>query len=414
MVIIIYIYFLVFQFLNTYLGVLSVFNPYAFCLFFTLLGLQIRTDKISKRFFLILILFVVFFIIVYSFKFSFVSSFGTTAKALQFNFGYLFLIPGFAFLFKFDKGISLEKILSSTFWILTVELFMEFILIRIVGISPDLFQHYPKINHIRIDELTGAYVADRMLGLTGNASVMGVFFVSVFSMYMGRLMELSPNKITLKMRIAIIAFLCCFFMITSGSAFLAILASFLVIWASKKGNLIKNLILVLIILPVIALFVNYLDVNFNLFNGKFKFDYLIFLLSNNSIEGSLPYLLRDMSKDYNWYDIFFGKYYFEWGNPDAVIKTVDYFYINLVYEFGIFGLIVFLYIIKIAYDKIAASKIVSSNYLKFAFLVLVFGSLHYPAIVYMAPQVFISAVTGFAINYLYTKNMKKKYEEILE
>jgi len=392
-----YIYLLVFQMLNTYLGFLAPLNPYTLSLLFILFSIKGGINKVNLKLFSILTILIALFITVYSFKFSFFSSFGITAKALQFNYGYLFLIPGLTYFFKLDKKIKIEDVLSATFWTLSAELLLEFVLIRILGVSPDAFSHYPKVSHIRIDSLTGDYVADRLLGLTGNASVMGVFYVSVFSLYLGRLKRLCLEKFTFYMKTVIFVFMCCFFMITSGSAFFAILLSLLLIWSIKKGNLLKNLILGLLAISLVLFLFDYVDSEFNLFNGKFKIEYLLLLLTNDDIEGSLPYLLYEMSIGYNWYDLFIGKYFFEWGNSEAVVKTVDYFYINLVYEFGLLGLAFFFYIIRLAYLKVIDADLIGIDYVRFGFFVLLLGSLHYPAIVYMAPQVFLSAVIAVAI-----------------
>jgi hypothetical protein len=337
------------------------------------------------------------FIIIYTIKFSFFRSFSVTAKAIQFSYGYLILIPGFTVLFTYFSSITIKKILEATFWAISIELFIEFILIRILHVSPGSFAHYPKSQHITLDVITGAYTADRLLGLAGNASVTGVLYSAVFILYLGHLYLIQEFKLEKKNFLVIGTFLICFFMISSGSAFFAIVISLMVIWSQKKGLFLVNLLIALTIIPLLFLLTNYISTITDVFGNKFTTDYLYLLLATQDVEGTLPNLIQQMSVDYHWYHIFIGKYFYEWGNPDAIVKTVDYFYVNVVYEFGLIGLFVFFYIIKIGYNAIKQQQFISDTFLKFGILVIVLGSLHYPVIAYMAAQVFLSAIVAVAI-----------------
>lgn len=386
-----------FQLLNTYLGVLAPINPYLFSVFFILLGFTKSIKVINLKLLVLLILLIIGFVIIYTVKFSFLSSFSIAAKAIQFNYGYFFLIPGFTVLFGYFPSIKLKDILAATFWVISLELLLEFLLIRILGVSPGAFTHYPKVSHITLDVTTGEYTANRLLGMAGNASVTGVLYTTSFVLYLGCLYAEQQKLTTRKSLFVILTFITCFFMIISGSAFFAILFATFAIWSQRKGSLVKNLLIALSIVPAVLIFFNYLSTVTDAFGDKFTTEYLILLFVKDDIEGSLPYLLNEMSKDYHWYNFFIGSYYFEWGNQDAIIKTVDYFYVNVVYEFGIIGLILFFYIIKLAYEAIKRLNVIDLTYLKFGVLVLVFGSLHYPAIAYMSAQVFISALAAIAI-----------------
>lgn len=393
----VYVFFLLFQLLNTYLGLLAPLNPYVFSSLFILYGFKDRIKIINLKILSVLFVLIISFLIIYSIKFSFLSSFPVTAKAIQFNFGYYFLIPGFTVLFKLFPKVTMKDILAVTFWTITAELLMEFVLIRLLHVSPGAFQHYPKTQHISYDTATGEYTANRLLGMAGNASVTGVIYTVSFVLYLGYLYVHQQTLYKRKSVIVIFTFIACFFMIVSGSAFFAIILSAFVVWSQKKGNLAKNLIISLFVLIGILLIFNYISTLTDLFSNKFSTEYLAYLLTNDDIQGSLPYLLHDMSKGYHWYNLFIGSYYFQWGNSDAVIKTVDYFYVNLVYEFGLIGLVIFFYVIRVGYRIIKKSNVIDGQFLKFGFLVLIIGSLHYPSIAYMALQVYISALAAMAI-----------------
>ncbi len=400
-----YAYIFLFQLLNTYLPFLAVFNPYTFAIIALPIGFLYRLKKISLKFIALLFFMAVALIIIYGIKFSFASAALTTAKAVQFNFGYLILVPGLAALFSFSKQVTVKRILALTFWIISVELFIEFFLIRILHFSPTIFQHYPQVAHIRIDKDSGEFVADRLLGMVGNASVMGVFYSVVFSFYLGFLYSEQPLNFFKTHLKKIIVFVTCFFMVVSGSAFFSLVMALFIVRVLKKGNLLKNIFLG--ILTIALMFgVIALVSQFNSFIGnKFSIDYLIFLLVNDDIEGSLPYLLNDMANGFHWYNFIIGTYYFEWGNPKMVIKTVDFFFANLVYEFGLIGLACFVYIFKQIYGSIKKAAVIHINFLNFGFLVLVIGSLHYPSIVYLAPQVFISTIVAVAL-----RDQTRKYD----
>jgi hypothetical protein len=392
----VYVFFLLFQLLNTYLGILAPLNPYIFSVLFIVYGFKDSVKITNLKILTTLLVFSICLIIIYAVKFSILSSLPTTAKAVQFNFGYYILIPGFTVLFKLFPKVTIEDILRVTFWTISSELFLEFILIRILYVSPGAFQHYPKLQHITYDPVTGEYTANRLLGMAGNASVTGVIYTSSFILYLGALYKKAKTLKARKSLIVICTFIACFFMIVSGSAFFAIILTAFIVWSQKEGNLLKNLFIAVFIVMVILFIFNYLSSLTDIFSNKFTTEYLVFLLTNGD-EGSLPYILNDMSKGYHWYNLLLGSYFFEWGNPDAVIKTVDYFYVNLIYEFGLVGLTIFFYIIKTAYNVIKKNTVLDNQYLKFGFLVLVVGSLHYPSIVYMAAQIFISALAAIAI-----------------
>lgn len=360
-------------------------------------GFTERMKLINVKIIFVLLAVLVSFLIIYSIKFSFFNSFSITAKALQFNFGYFFLIPGFSILFGLFPSIKMEKILAVTFWVITAELLLEFLLIRVLGVSPGSFTHYPKVAHITLDKATGVYTADRLLGLAGNASVTGVLYSASFALYLGTLISDGTKFLNARSIPVIVVFVMCFFMIISGSAFFAILLSLFIVWSQKKGSLTLNLLIALFVIPSVLFLFDYVSSLTDAFGSKFKIEYLVFLLSRDDVQGSLPYLLNEILQDYHWYNLFVGSYYFEWGNENAVIRTVDYFYVNLVYEFGLIGLAVFFYIIKLAYNAIKKRQIINENYLKFGFLIIVVGSLHYPAIAYMASQIFLSAIAGIAI-----------------
>lgn len=392
-----YIFFLLFQLINTYVGVLAPVNPYLFSVFFIILGFTKPVSLTNFKIVILLLFLIIAFVIIYSVKFSFLSSFSIAAKAIQFNYGYFFLIPGFTVLFGLSPGVRMKDILAATFWVISIELLIEFVLIRILGVSPGAFIHYPKVNHITLDQVTGEYTANRLLGMAGNASVTGVLYTTSFILYLGCLYTEQQKLMTKNNLVIMITFIVCFFMIISGSAFFAILFSTFTIWSQRKGNLLLNLFIALLIVPAVLVLFNYLSTITDAFGDKFTTEYLLLLFVKDDIEGSLPYLLNEMSKDYHWYNFFIGCYYFEWGNVDAVIKTVDYFYVNVVYEFGIIGLFFFFFIIKLSYNALKKMKIIDDSYLKFGILVLVFGSLHYPAIAYMSSQIFLSALTAIAI-----------------
>jgi len=392
-----YTYLFLFQLFNTYLGVLAPLNPYVFSIIFILYGFRHKIKIINVNILLVLLFLIIAFIIIYSVKFTLASSITIAAKAIQFNYGYYFLIPGLTVFFGFFPRIKIIHILSATFWAISIELLIEFLLIRLLGVSPGAFTHYPKTQHITLDQVTGEYTANRLLGMAGNASVTGVLYTSSFVLYLGALYLQYNNLKTRKIIIVIVTFLICFFMIISGSAFFAVLLATVVIWSQRKGNLIRNLIIGFTIIPSVLILFNYLSTVTDAFGDKFTTEYLILLFVKDDIEGSLPYLLHEMSKDYHWYHFFTGSYYFEWGNPDAIIKTVDYFYVNVIYEFGIFGLIIFFVVISKSYRAIADLRLIDNTFLKFGFLVLIFGSLHYPAIAYMSSQVFVSSLAAVAI-----------------
>jgi len=345
----------------------------------------------------ILLLLIFFFIVVYTLKFSFLSSFSIAAKAIQFNFGYLFLIPGFTALFSTFRSVNLKHVLSATFWVITLELLVEFALIRVLNVSPGSFTHYPKVAHIQLDRVTGEYIAERLLGMAGNASVTGVLYTTSFALYIGCLLKENGKVFNKKILAIIFTFVGCFFMIVSGSAFFAIIGSLFLVWIQKNGNLIKNSIIAVLVLAGVLASFNYVSGLTDAFGNKFTTEYLFLLLQNDDVQGSLPYLINEMSIGYNWFKFFFGSYYFEWGNPDAVIRTVDYFYVNLVYEFGLIGLFLFAYIIKITFNAVKKVQLLDDNYLKFGFFVIILGSLHYPAIAYMASQVFLSSIAAIAL-----------------
>ena len=393
----VYVFFFLFQLLNTYIGVLAPFNPYVFAILFIIYGFKGNIKFVNLKILTILLIVTVSLIIIYTVKFSFIKSFLISAKAIQFNFGYLFLIPGFTVFFNVFRSIKLKNVLSCTFWVMSLELMLEFILLRILKFSPVLFTHYPKIAHIRYDPITKEYAADRLLGMASNASVTGVLYTCCFAFYFGYLYYTSENLFAKKNLLVLLTFIVCFFLVVSGSAFFAILLSLFLIWSQRKGNLLKNLLIAILVIPAVLLGFNFLSGFTEAFGNKFTVGYLLLLFQNDELEGSLPYVINEMAQGYSWFKFFFGSYFFEWGNPDAVIKTVDYFYVNLVYEFGLIGLCLFIYIIKLTFDAVKRLDLIEYSYLKFGFFVLVFGSLHYPAVVYMASQVFLSAIAAIGL-----------------
>ena len=391
-----YAYSFLFQFLNTYFGFLAILNPYVFSVFFIVIGFTKKVKKLNIKILSVFFLMTISFLIIYSFKFSFIKSFLIAAKAIQFNYGYYLLIPGMTVLLSYFPQMKLNKILQLTFWILSIELLVEFVLIRIFGVSPGSFIHYPKVTHITQDKITGEYTANRLLGLTGNASVMGVIYSTSFFFYIGSVYSFTKKLLTKETIPIILTFIICFFMIISGSAFFAIIASLFIVWSTSKGNLFKNLLFGTAFFVTVLLLFSYLSRITDVFGDKFTTRYLIFLLTKDDIQGSLPYLIYEMSIGYHWYNFFIGTYFFEWGNPNAVIKTVDFFYANVIYEFGLIGLIIFFYPIKVAYNVISKGTI-DLFFVRLGFLVLIFGSLHYPAIAYIASQVFISFMAAISI-----------------
>lgn len=403
----IYIYLFVFQLLNTYLGVLTPLNPYVFSVLLIVYGVAKKMHKTNLKILAVLALSVITCIFVYTVKFSLLSSFSITAKAIQFNFGYLFLIPGFTVFFKLVPKIKMVDILKATFWTISIEIFIEFVLIRILGVSPGAFTHYPKLQHIIFDPLTGIYTAYRLLGLTGNASVTGVLLSAIAAIYLGYLFEQEQKLLTKKTIPVIVSFFSCFFMIISGSAFFAIMVSLLIIWAQRKGSLGKNLMIAAILVPSIAIFFNYLATVTDAFGEKFTTKYLLLLLQTEDMPGSLPFVLKELSREYHWYNFFVGTYTFEWGNASARIKTVDFFFVNLVFEFGLLGLWVLVYAFRVAYKAVKKMQVVNNLFLQFGFLVVFIGSMHYPSIAYTATQVFLSAIAGIALRD-YNINFKKQ------
>ena len=364
------------QFLSSFISVFYFINIYFVGIAFLIFSsFKIRKD-VLKFLFLITLVFIYF---IFRYDLNYDDSFSISIKSLQFNFGYLILIPC---LLSNKINFDLKKFVKICFYFFSFEIIIEYIII--LFFNPEIFSHVPE-----------SYLSEinRAFGVSGNSSVSGVQLTVLFLLNIS-LKEFRNFKSVIKSRDFII-FIISFLLVFSGSAFFSIIIS-LIIYYFNKIKLFTKLFFVLFIFVVISYL--YLNIDFSVTStNKFSISYLLFLLLDTDNYTSLIPQFFSMIENYGLNSILFGNYIIPWGREfEGIFMTVDYTYLNLLFEFGLFGLFLYFSIFYFIYKKCIIYFKINSNYptiyIKMTFLILLISTFHYPVISYYYTQAFLSIV----------------------
>lgn len=364
------------QFLSSFISVFYFINIYFVGIAFLIFSsFKIRKD-VLKFLFLITLVFIYF---IFRYDLNYDDFFSISIKSLQFNFGYLILIPC---LLSNKINFDLKKFVKICFYFFSFEIIIEYIII--LFFNPEIFSHVPE-----------SYLSEinRAFGVSGNSSVSGVQLTVLFLLNIS-LKEFRNFKSVIKSRDFII-FIISFLLVFSGSAFFSIIIS-LIIYYFNKIKLFTKLFFVLFIFVVISYL--YLNIDFSVTStNKFSISYLLFLLLDTDNYTSLIPQFFSMIENYGLNSILFGNYIIPWGREfEGIFMTVDYTYLNLLFEFGLFGLFLYFSIFYFIYKKCIIYFKINSNYptiyIKMTFLILLISTFHYPVISYYYTQAFLSIV----------------------
>lgn len=376
------------QFLSSYISVFYFFNIYFVGIAFLIFSsFKIRKD-VLKFLFLITLIFIYF---IYRYDLNYDDFFSISIKSLQFNFGYLILIPC---LLSNKTNFDLKKFVNICFYFFSFEIIIEYLII--LFFNPEIFFHVPETYLSEIN---------RAFGISGNSSVSGVQLTVLF------LLKISLNgvrnfKSVIKSRDFII-FIISFLLVFSGSAFFSIIIS-LIIYYFNKIKLFAKLVSILVIFVVT--YYLYLNIDFSVTStNKFSISYLFFLLLDTDNYTSLIPQFYSMIENYGLSSIFFGNYIIPWGREfEGIFMTVDYTYLNLLFEFGLIGLFLYFCIYYFIYKKCIVYFKINSNYptiyIKITFLILLISTFHYPVISYYYTQAFLSIILMSLYNSIKFKN----------
>lgn len=372
------------QFLSSYISVFYFFNIYFVGIAFLIFSSFKMRKDVLKFLFLMTLIFIYF---IYRYDLNYDDFFSISIKSLQFNFGYLILIPC---LLSNKINFDLKKFVKICFYFFSFEIIIEYIII--LFFNPEIFSHVPE-SYLYFNNQTYLIELNRAFGVSGNSSVSGVQLTVLFLLNIS-LKGVRNFKSVIKSRDFII-FIISFLLVFSGSAFFSIIIS-LIIYYFNKIKLFAKLVSVLVILVVISYL--YLNIDFSLTsNNKFSISYLFFLLFDTDNYTSLIPQFYSMIENYGLSSIVFGNFIIPWGQEfEGVFMTVDYTYLNLLFEFGLIGLFAYFCIFYFIYKKCIVYFKINSNYptvyIKMTFLILLISTFHYPVISYYYTQAFLSIV----------------------
>lgn len=359
--------------------------------------------KLKKDvFYLIICLIFVFVYFVYRYSLIDSEFFQISIKSLQFNFGYLFIIP---LLLTLRKKIDIKNFISVAFYFFSIEIIIEYLIYITLGLSPLIFKHIPE-SYI-FDSGSSIISISRSIGISGNSSVSGVQLVVLFLFKQSFNNHKSFKEI---LNIDLLIFLLSFIMIFSGSAFFSLLFGILIMYFFKL-NILKK---IFISIPLTLIFLFAIN-NINIYEpsgNKFSINYLFYLLMDTENYTSFLPQFSIFISEYGFEKILFGNYIIPWGkNIEDVFVTVDYAYLNLLFEFGVIGVAFFIFIIVLIFKKLKKyiSYYENSNsfFIDLSLLVLLISNLHYPVISYYYTQSLI-CIFLFALFNNYHLNLKNE------
>ena len=364
------------QFLSSYISVFYFINIYFVGIAFLIFSSFKMRKDVLKFLFLMTLIFIYF---IYRYDLNYDDFFSISIKSLQLNFGYLILIPC---LLSNKINFDLKKFVKICFYFFSFEIIIENVII--LFFNPEIFSHVPE-----------SYLSEinRAFGVSGNSSVSGVQLTVLFLLNIS-LKEFRNFKSVIKSRDFII-FIISFLLVFSGSAFFSIIIS-LIIYYFNKIKLFTKLFFVFFIFVVTSYL--YLNIDFSVTStNKFSISYLLFLLLDTDNYTSLIPQFFSMIENYGLNSILFGNYIIPWGREfEGIFMTVDYTYLNLLFEFGLFGLFLYFIIFYFIYKKCIIYFKINSNYptiyIKMTFLILLISTFHYPVISYYYTQAFLSIV----------------------
>ena len=376
------------QFLSSYISVFYFINIYFVGIAFLIFSSFKMRKDVLKFLFLMTLIFIYF---IYRYDLNYDDFFSISIKSLQFNFGYLILIPC---LLSNKINFDLKKFVKICFYFFSFEIIIEYVII--LFFNPEIFSHVPE-----------SYLSEinRAFGVSGNSSVSGVQLTVLFLLNIS-LKEFRNFKSVIKSRDFII-FIISFLLVFSGSAFFSIIIS-LIIYYFNKIKLFTKLFFVFFIFVVTSYL--YLNIDFSVTStNKFSISYLLFLLLDTDNYTSLIPQFFSMIENYGLNSILFGNYIIPWGREfEGIFMTVDYTYLNLLFEFGLFGLFLYFIIFYFIYKKCIIYFKINSNYptiyIKMTFLILLISTFHYPVISYYYTQAFLSIVFMSFYNSIKFKN----------
>ena len=380
------------QFLANYISEIYYFNLYFISTLFLLSSL-LKVRKQVAIFILLIAGFLCYF--TYRYNLSYDEYLLISIKSIQFNFGYLILIPC---LLSLRKGFDLTNFIKSCFYVFCFEIFLEYLVIMFYNV--DILKHVPTDYLYDKGSLQSL---NRAFGMSGNSSVSGVQLTLLFLLNLSLKKE-NDFKSVLK-SFDFLIFIVIFLFIFSGTAFFSIWIALGIYYFNDTKILNKFIFISCLILVVVYLFYT---VDFSVTSAnKFSIGYLFYLLLDSENPASLIPTVLAMFDAYGLDKLIFGNYIIPWGmDVEGIFLTVDYTYVNLIFEFGFFGLIAYFYLFYFMYEKII-SKLPSNKkgslfYLKMTFSILIISTFHYPVISYYYTQALMSIV------FMSFYNMEKK------
>lgn len=370
------------QFLASYISEIYYFNLY----FTSILLLLFSFLKVRKQTVIFIFLVVVFlFYFLYRYKSSYDEYFSISVKSIQFNFGYLILIPC---LLSLRKRFDFRGFIKLCFYIFCFEICIEYLVIKFYNV--DILKHVSIAYLYYKGELISLV---RAFGISGNSSVSGVQLTVLFLLNISSKKETDFKSILKSFDFLI--FILSFLAVFSGTAFFSIFIAFGIYYFMNTKILNKFIFISCLILVVVYLFYT---VDFSVTSAnKFSIGYLFYLLFDSENPASLIPTALAMADTYGLEKLIFGNYIIPWGSDiEGVFFTVDYTYINLIFEFGVIGLMAYLYIVYFVYKTIVSKLGKDKNreffYFKIIFLILIISTFHYPVISYYYTQILVSIV----------------------
>ena len=370
------------QFLASYISELYYFNLYFTSILFLLFSfLKVRKQTVIFTFLVVVFL----FYFLYRYNSSYDEYFSISVKSIQFNFGYLILIPC---LLSLRKRFDFRGFIKLCFYIFCFEICIEYLIIKVYSV--DILKHVSISYLYDKGELISLV---RAFGISGNSSVSGVQLTVLFLLNISSKKE-NDFKSILK-SFDFLIFILSFLFVFSGTAFFSIFIA-LGIYYFMNTKILNKLIYLSFLIILTIYLLNSVDFSVTSAN-KFSITYLLYLLLDPENPASLIPTALAMADTYGLEKLIFGNYIIPWGSDiEGVFFTVDYTYINLIFEFGVIGLMAYICIVYFVYktivSKLGKDKERALFYYKIIFLILIISTFHYPVISYYYTQILISIV----------------------
>ena len=399
------------QFLTFYFNIFYFLNSYfLFITFFFTEKLKININALKSILFLLIFCLFIY----YNYSYNYSNPIYISLKSIQFYFGYLILIPC---LINLKSSIQINQIIFLIFYVFSLEIIFEFFIIFIFNIYPEtIFLHisdayiYDHWDSLRAD-------LNRVFGLSGNSSVSGVQLLILYLFFL----YFKYEKVDIKNLINNIffsfhfyLFIISFFMVFSGAAFFSLIFALFILFFFRLSNIYK---IIFILVSILSIYIIYINSNFDYSSGnKFSINYLLFILFDQDSYTSLIPQVNKFLELYGLKNILFGNYLINWSDEvsNNIFMSVDYSYLNILFEFGIIGLFIYLSIMYYLFSNIHNYMLKSNKNLSFiskvVFLVVFISTFHYPVFSYYFTQTLLSLVFWFSYhqnNYLVIKNYEK-------